>query len=114
MDKVLVYRIENLIEHIDLILNDTKDVPFEDLVRNSLLLRATCFSIAQVGEMMIQLEKHLSQKYPDLPWQSARRMRNVIVHDYRGTNLDAVYNTIYNNLPELKDSFLEILKELDK
>ena len=114
MDKVLIYRIENLLEHIDLVLNDTKDISFEDLIHNSLLLRATCFSIAQIGEMMIQLEKHMSQKYPNLPWNNARTMRNVIVHDYRGTELDTIYLTIHNNLPKLKNSFLEIIKDLDK
>ena len=110
MDKVLTYRIENLLKHIDLVLGDTKNVSFEDLINNSLLLRATCFSIAQIGEMMIQLEKHMSQKHPELPWNDARTMRNVIVHDYRGTELDTVYLTIHNNLPQLKNAFLEILK----
>ena len=86
MDKILTYRIENLLEHIELVLNDTKEISFEELINNSLLLRATCFSIAQIGEMMIQLEKHMLQKYPDLPWNDARTMRNVIVHDYRVPN----------------------------
>lgn len=114
MDKLLKYRIENLIEHIDLVLNDTNGVSFEELIQNSILLRATCFSIAQIGEMMVQLEKHLHEKYPNLPWQNARKMRNVIVHDYRGTELDTVYLTIHNNLPQLKNAFLDILMDISK
>ena len=114
MDNLLNYRIENLIEHIDLVLSDTKDVSFEELTQNSLLLRATCFSIAHIGEMMVQLEKSLYEEFPNLPWQSARKMRNVIVHDYKGAELDTIYLTIHNNLPELKDMFLEILKNLSK
>ena len=114
MDKVLTYRVENLIEHIDLVLSDTKNISFEELINDSILLRATCFSIAQIGEMMIQLEKHMSEKYPNLPWQSARTMRNVIVHDYKGTELDTVYLTIHNNLPQLKVEFSQILAELNK
>ena len=114
MDKVISYRIENLIEHIDLVLNDTQGVAFEELIQNNMLLRATCFSIAQIGEMMIQLEKHLCEKYPDLPWQNARAMRNVIVHDYRGTELDTLFLTIHNNLPQLKETFTQILKDLNK
>ncbi|MBQ7250207.1 MAG: DUF86 domain-containing protein [Bacilli bacterium] len=31
---------------------------------------------------MNQLEKSLQAAYPSLPWVGARRMRNVIVHDY--------------------------------
>ena len=113
MDKLLiVQRIDNLLEHIDLILNDTKEISFQDLDKSSLLLRATCFSISQIGEIMNHLEKELSNKYANLPWISARRMRNMIVHDYVGTDIQQVYSTIKLDLPMLKDSFMAIRKDL--
>ena len=43
-----------------------------------------------------------------------RRMRNVIVHDYGGTDIEQVYSTIQNNLPGLKAAFLDIKKDLLK
>ena len=59
MDKeLLVSRIDSLSEHIDLVLNDTEGLTVHQLDESSLLLRATCFSIAQIGEIMNQLEKH--------------------------------------------------------
>ena len=36
MDKVLTYRVENLIEHIDLVLSDTKNILFEELINDSI------------------------------------------------------------------------------
>lgn len=63
MDDVLIYRIDSLLEHIDLIFGDTNGLTIEELKKSNLLLRATCFSLAQVGEMMNQLEKALSPKY---------------------------------------------------
>ena len=114
MDKLLKYRIENLIEHIDLVLNDTNGVSFEDLIQNSILLRATCFSVSEIGEMMIQLEKKLAGVYPELPWNRARGMRNIIVHDYGGTDIKMVYSVIHDDLPGLKSAFLKIKDELQK
>ena len=112
MDKLLLYRINSLLEHIDLVLNDTNGLNIEDIKKSNLLLRATCFSIAQIGEMMIQLEKALKDKYPDLPWLDARSMRNVIVHDYGGTDLEQVYSAIHNDLPNLKIAFISIKNDL--
>lgn len=107
-----IVRIDSLLKHISLILDDTKNIDVEKLNQKSVLFRATCFSISQVGEMMIQLEKHLINSYPDLPWKSARKMRNIIVHDYGNTDIDQVSSTIKYDLPLLKESFIKIREEL--
>ena len=113
MDKeLLIYRIDSLLEHIDLVFNDTKGLSVSDIENSNLLLRATCFSVAQIGEMMNQLEKELSPKYDRLPWVDARKMRNIIVHDYVGTDVEQVYSTIQYDLPSLKAAFLAIRNDL--
>ena len=114
MDDIIFYRIDALLEHIDLVLNDTVGVSMVELAKSSLLLRATCFSIAQIGERMVQLEKTLTKKYPDVPWADARGMRNIIVHDYGKTDVEQVFKTINNDLPKLKSQFLSIKEELIK
>lgn len=114
MDDKTLLRIDSLLKHIDQVLNDTKGMSLEDLANSDLLLRATCFSIAQIGEIMNQLEKALSEKYSNLPWVPARRMRNVIVHDYGGADVKQIYSTIRNDLPTLKESFLAIRTDIIK
>ena len=61
--------------------------------------------------MMNQLEKALAEKYWNLPWMPARKMRNIIVHDYGGTDVEQVYSTIHNDLPFLKTNFSTIIKK---
>lgn len=113
MDKELVIsRIDSLLEHIDLVLNDTEGLTLQQLEESSMLLRATCFSVMQIGEIMNQLEKTLSIKYDQLPWVYARGMRNIIVHDYSGTDVEQVYKTIHDDLPSLKNDFIAIKNDL--
>ena len=112
MDDITLYRINSLLEHVDLVLNDTNGKSIEDFKENSILLRATCFSIAQIGEMLNQLEKALSLKYQNLPWTDSRRMRNIIIHDYGKTDIEQVYSTIRNDLPNLKVAFITIKNDL--
>ena len=110
--ELLIYRIDSLLEHIDLVFSDTNGLSSADIEKSNLLLRATCFSVAQIGEMMVQLEKELSSKYDRLPWVDARKMRNIIVHDYVGTDVEQVYSTIQYDLPSLKTAFLAIRNDL--
>lgn len=49
MDEKILMRIYSILEHINQILEDTKSVSLEELCKSNLLLRATCFSIAQIG-----------------------------------------------------------------
>ena len=112
MDDLLIYRIDSVLKNIDLVLKDAENVSLQELENSSLLLRATCFSISQIGEMMVQLEKHLSEKYTDLPWKESRKMRNIIVHDYGNADIEQIYSTIHIDLPILKQRFIEIRKEV--
>ena len=112
MDDITLLRINSLLKQIDMVLEDTKDKSLEELSETSVLLRATCFSIMQIGEEMNKLQKKLGEKYANLPWQDARSMRNVIVHDYQSINVELVDLTIKNNLPKLKIAFEQIKKEL--
>ena len=112
MDEITVLRIDTLLKRINEVLDDTKDVSFEELSNSSLLLRATCFSIIQIGELMNKLKENLGDQYKDLPWLDARSMRNVIVHDYDKVDVEIVYRTIKNNFPLLKTAFEQIREDL--
>ena len=114
MDKLILDRIDLLLDHINLVFHDTDGLTIEEITQSNVLLRATCFSVSQIGEMMIQLEKKLAGVYPELPWNRARGMRNIIVHDYGGTDIKMVYSVIHNDLPGLKSAFLKIKDELQK
>lgn len=114
MNQKILLRIDSLLKHIDEVLEDTNGINLTDLTQSRVLLKATCFSISQIGEQMNKLEESLVSNYPDLPWKRARGMRNFIVHDYDGIDVEQVYSTVINDLPKLKESFLTIKSDLLK
>ena len=78
------------------------------------LRKATCFSVSQIGEQMVQLEKKIGNEYPQIPWLYARTMRNFLVHDYDHVDIEVVKTTIDFDLPSLKESFLKVKKDYDE
>ena len=112
MDSKILLRIDSVLKHIDLVLDDVRNLTAEEIESNSVLLRATCFSVSQIGEIMNKLEKDLKDKYPNLPWLPARNMRNLIIHDYDSADVAQIYSTIHKDLPELKEKFLKIRKDI--
>ena len=63
---------------------------------------------------MNQIEKELSPKYDQLPWIDARKMRNVIVHDYDSVNFKEVYLTATQDLPVLANDLLDVKNDIKK
>ena len=111
-NELVVLRINVLLNHINEVFKDTKGMTADDLKAQSVTLRATCFSIGQIGEQMNSIEKSLKDKYPNLPWKRAKGMRNLIVHEYERIDSEMVYSTIKNDLPPLKEAFEQIREEL--
>ena len=59
--------------------------------------------------MYIFLDKILKKEYSKILWKQIIGMRNRIVHGYDTINLEIVWNTAIESIPELKEYCKEIL-----
>lgn len=54
-----------------------------------------------IGEVASRLSPETQALFPELPFRSMRGMRNIIVHDYGEVDLDQVWKTATDDLPNL-------------
>lgn len=54
-----------------------------------------------IGEATRQISEPIRQKAPGIPWSSLIGMRNKLIHEYFGVNLDIVWNVIQEDLEDL-------------
>lgn len=64
-----------------------------------------------IGEAARALSAGFKEKHPELPWSEIVGMRNILVHDYFGINLDEVWNVVERDLPEFKHKIEAIMRE---
>lgn len=83
---------------------------FEALKKNQLVVDAVIRNFEIIGEAAKNIPKHIKDNYPDTEWKEAAGFRDVLIHDYFGIDVQAVYDTIKNNLPSLKKHILNIIK----
>jgi uncharacterized protein with HEPN domain len=72
-----------------------------DLGSDRMLLLALCKLIENVGEAAKAVTPAFQVAHPDVPWSSAARMRDRIVHHYFEIDLDIVWSTVTEDFPVL-------------
>ena len=83
----------------------------ESFLENLMMQDAVMHQIEIVGEASNDISDEFQEKHSDLPWMQMRAIRNKIVHDYRGINLNIIWETVQNDLPSLKEQVRKILGE---
>lgn len=64
-----------------------------------------------IGEASSNLSAAFREKYLDIKWPEVIAMRNLLVHEYFGINLDEIWATVINDLPKLGKKISQILGE---
>lgn len=61
-----------------------------------------------VGEAVRQLSDAFKQDHEKIPWHQMAGLRNRIVHDYFGLDLDIIWHVVANDLPALRLQLLSL------
>ena len=62
-----------------------------------------------LGEAVRAITSDLKQQHPEISWQQIAGMRNILVHDYFGIDLDIVWAVVEKDLPALKQRIAKML-----
>jgi len=109
--KETVY-IRHILDAIDKI-EKYVEIGYDDFMAHSHWQDAVIRQLEIVGEATKRVSEDLRERYPEVPWRRISGLRDVLIHDYMGVDLDAVWQLTQRNVPELKKNLQEILFDLD-
>ena len=103
-----IYYVKKMLKDIRFILKTTQNITLVQLENNEILCDSVLFRLIQISENSTKLTQQFKEIHRDIPWQAIKGMRNRIVHEYGEVELDIVYQTITEDIPEICKK-LEIL-----
>ena len=109
-DRVYLWHIRDC---IDRILDYTKDGQ-EAFLGDSKTQDAVIRNLEIIGEAVKNISGDLKNAYPDIPWQRIAGMRDRMIHEYFGVNLQIVWERVEQDVPDLQQKVQSILKALEK
>lgn len=101
-------RLQHIFEAITKIQQYIKGQTKETFINSSMLQDAVLFQFAIIGEAIVNIDSELLNKYT-YPWHYVRSFRNFILHEYHAIEMWVVWETVKNDLPELKQTIERIL-----
>ena len=103
--------VKKMIEYINKALRYTKGCDFESFSNNEEKVDATIFAISQIGELVKNISKETMEVYNNIEWIIIKNLRNKIVHDYEGINLNLIWDIVTEDIVKLKTDLEEILRD---
>lgn len=86
----------------------SNDLTFSKFSKDEKTIDAIIRNFEVLGEAVNNLSDEIKNKNTDLPWKKIVSMRNKIIHEYFGVDLEILWQTIQEDLPEFKKQIISI------
>lgn len=86
---------------------------FAVFAKDHIYQNAVALCVLQIGELTTKLTEEFKQTYTGMPWNQIKAMRNIVAHNYGSIDAEILWETIENDVPQLKAYCLDILQTLN-
>jgi uncharacterized protein with HEPN domain len=89
----------------------TKNMTFTQFKNNELVIDGVVRNLEIIGEAAKRLPDNVKEKTPDIEWKKIAGLRDILIHEYFGIDIEIIWDIIKNKLPQLKKRIHQTLKE---
>jgi uncharacterized protein with HEPN domain len=80
----------------------TSQMDHDAFIADELVVDGVARNLEIIGEAARQLPEEYRRAHTEIPWTQIAGLRNRIVHDYFGLDLEIIWEIIKHDLPELE------------
>jgi len=86
------------------------DLSFQEFIQDEMRVDAVVRNLEVIGEAAKHVPEEVRREYPFVEWRKITGLRDVLIHEYFGVDLDVLWDIVKNKIPILKRSTERILE----
>lgn len=95
--------IQDILESIEKIEKYSKNFTYEDFTKDERTIDAIIRNFAVIGEAANRIPDIEKARFKNVEWRKIVGLRNRVIHDYFGIDLEIIWFIVNNDIPEFKD-----------
>ena len=106
--------LHDIIEYAQKAMNFLEGIDLDGFKLNDEKSLAVIRALEVIGEAARHIPKSARKKYPKVPWEDMTGIRDKLIHDYVGVDMEVIWRTVKEDLPAMKDAVQEILPDFEQ
>ncbi|MEM2131034.1 MAG: DUF86 domain-containing protein [Candidatus Woesearchaeota archaeon] len=102
--------IKDIIKSIEKIEKYINNISKEEFIKKDLIIDAVVRNLEIIGEAVKKIPNEIKEKNKNIEWKKIAGLRDVLIHEYAGIDLDIVWEIIKEKMPSFKKDILNLNK----
>jgi uncharacterized protein with HEPN domain len=103
--------LEDILEAGRKIRSYTEHLSYETFRQSSMAVDAVVRNLEVIGEAVKQIPDPVRVQVPTVPWQRIAGLRDILIHEYFGIDMEIIWDVVTDKLPLLEESVSKLLAE---
>lgn len=100
--------LEDILQSITDIRMFIGDITFDQFCSDRKTINAVVRSLEIIGEATKKIPEEIRRLHTDLPWSEIAAMRDKLIHEYFGIDLEIVWETVKEDLGPLESAMQQV------
>ena len=88
-----------------------KGLSFDEFVKSDMVIDAVIRNLEVMGEAAKNVPDEVKVAHPEIPWRRIVGLRNIVIHDYLGIDLENIWRIAAENIPENRPLVAKLLEQ---